>query len=243
MDGIGALVLSGGLGTRLRCAFASGPKGMAPVNGRPFLAYLVDQLRAAGLLNIILCIGHQGEQITEFFGDGSSFGVNLRYSIENKLLGTGGAIKNAEALLPKGHFFILNGDSYFDADLRAMLAFNAAARGMGSLGVVHVEDSSRYGSIVLDNSCRIIEFKEKESGTPAGSGAKAGYVSAGVYLFDRSILDAIPPMVPTSLEREVLPALLARGLFGFRSSGFFIDIGIPSDYLKAQTELPKRLAR
>ena len=222
------LILAGGLGTRLRGVVEDRPKALAEVAGQPFLAYLLDQLRMQSFHDVVLCVGHLGEQIQERFGDGSRWGLSIRYAWEQELLGTAGALKNAQPLI-EGPFLALNGDSYLDSDLRQLVAFHRRRRHIprlaGSLATVRVAETSAYGTLQLGPGGRLERFQEKVA-------AASGWISAGVYVLEPQVLEAIPAGRPASLERETFPALLEQGcrLYGCPMEGFFVDIGTPQGY-------------
>lgn len=203
---------------------------MAPVAGVPFLQLLLARLRDQGIAEVVLGTGYLAEQIEQHFGNGSEFGLTIRYSQEPRPLGTGGAVKLAEPFL-SDPALILNGDSYVEWNLAPMLAL-AAARGADLVMALQaVPDVSRYGNVLIAEDGRITQFIEK------GSAAGAGLINAGVYLLREEIVRRLPNEKPISLEREVFPALLARRVFGVVCAGPFIDIGIPADLARAQTLL------
>jgi len=228
-----ALILAGGLGTRLRHVVSDRPKPMALAGGKPFLEYQIEFLRAQGWTDIVLCLGHQAGQISQHFRDGRKWGVRIRYAVETELLGTAGALRNAAPFID-GPFLVLNGDSYLQADLPALLAFHRGQRAadpqtIGALAAVHVEDASAYGTLELDEGQRIRSFREKAS-------AAAGWVNGGIYVLEPEILSHIPPGRPVSLEKETFPLLLERGyrLYAHPVSAFFVDIGTPAGYARFQ---------
>lgn len=226
------VILAGGLGTRLAPATTAIPKPMVPVAGRPFLVYLLEQVRAAGCTDVGLCIGYRGQTIADYFGDGSAYGLRLRYSQEEALRGTAGALAQARPLLPPGPFFVLNGDSYCPVDFAALQAHHQAHNAQATIVAAHVPDASPYGRLVIGADDAIVAFEEK--GQAAGPSA----VNAGVYLLETTVLDLIPPDQPYSLERDLFPRLTGRGLYAFRQTARFLDIGTPSALAAAQTLLP-----
>lgn len=229
-----ALLLVGGMGTRLRSVIASVPKPLAQVGGTYFLDLLVEQLRNQGFQNLVMCTGYLSEQIESGFGTGSARGVRIEYSREPSPMGTGGAVKLAESLLEGGDdFLVMNGDSFIEVDLQRLIAFHRAHHAIATLAVSRVENSARYGTVHVDQSGRVIGFLEK-TGKP-----EPGIINAGVYVFGRALLDYIP-QGPGSLEKDVFPQLLSRGVFALEQPGMFIDIGTPEDYAMAQ-QLSSRL--
>jgi mannose-1-phosphate guanylyltransferase len=228
------LILVGGLGTRLLSMYAEGPKAMAPIHGAPFLAYLLAKLSDEGFEEVVLCVGHKHQTIQDHFGDGSSSGLRIEYSVEEELLGTGGAIRlAAQRFAPGQRVFAMNGDTLHALDYSAMLQFHGEHRAKCTIGLAEVGDASRYGSVELDEAGRVSAFREKSAV------AHPGLVNSGTYILEPDVVEAIPAGRPVSLEREVLPTLLDDKLMGFPASGYFIDIGVPEDYLRAQKELGK----
>jgi D-glycero-alpha-D-manno-heptose 1-phosphate guanylyltransferase len=237
-----AVILAGGLGTRLRSAFSTGPKSLAPVNGRPFLDYLLRWLNAEGVQEAVLCVGYKRSQIEDFVQEGRNWGLRVSYSIEEELLGTGGAIKKAEPLISGDRAFVLNGDTFLEVNLSEMLDFHRRKQSRATLAVTLAKDKGRYGGLELDWEGRIIRFSEKAGSSKAeGEGNGETSINGGVYLIESQTLSQIPPNVAVSLEKEVLPNLVASGaVYGFRTRGYFLDIGVPDDFERAQIELPER---
>lgn len=228
LNNLPVLLLVGGMGTRLRPVLSSKPKPLAPVGEVPFLELLVLQLRAQGIRRLILCTGHQAEQIKEEFGDGSKWDVSIEYSNEPLPLGTAGAIKLAEPfLLMASDFLVMNGDSFLELDFRRFMRFHQERGGWASIAVRSVPDAARYGTVELDELNRVVCFSEKRGAQ------EPGVVNGGVYLFKREILNCIPEGT-VSLEKDVLPGILGHGVVAFEQDGMFIDIGTPEDYARAQ---------
>ncbi len=228
------IILAGGLGTRLRDTLGDLPKTLAPVGDRPFIGYLMALLSTQGFTDIIISLGHGSQAVKEFLGTGETFGVRIEYPLERELLGTGGAVKLAETLIRDGNFVVANGDTYLEIDLNAMLAFHEAKGALATVALVRMGETRRYGRVVLGADNRIVSLEEKDDrGLP-------GYINGGIYIFQKKVLDSIQSGRVCSLEREVLPLLIGKGLYGFASEGYFIDIGIPEDYERAGKELPGR---
>jgi NDP-sugar pyrophosphorylase family protein len=240
---IQAVILCGGLGTRLSGALAGLPKALAPVGGRPFLDYVLANLASAGVREIVMCTGYRSESIEGEYGADARTGLSVVYSAESVPMGTAGALKRAAPLIYSDPFLVLNGDSFLALDFCKLLAHHRAAQATATLALARVASADRYGAVTLDTNGKIRSFLEKRESAqvPATAGA---LINAGIYVFDRTVLGLIPPPPPAvSLERQILPALIGRGLFGFASDAFFIDIGIPEDYALAQTEIPRRANR
>ena len=226
---IPALLLVGGLGTRLRSLLPATPKALAPVGGAPFLELLVTQLRAQGIRHLVMCTGHLADQIEQRFGGGRDWNLNIDYSKETQPLGTAGAIKLAEHLLKDAaDFLVMNGDSFLEVDFQQLIRFHHEHGGVVSMAVRNVPNAARYGTVRTNQSNRIIAFAEKRGL------AEPGLISGGVYVFKRCVLEHIPDG-QVSLEVDVFPSLLEEGMFAMRQDGLFIDIGTPEDYARAQS--------
>lgn len=227
-----ALVLAGGLATRLGAAAATTPKALLPVAGRPFLHLLLDQLAAAGIRRAILCTGHLADAVEATLGQRYGAGLELVHSRETQPLGTAGALRLALPHLLGHAALVANGDSYLAADLRPFLAWWAARRPEGALLLAHVADTARYGAVECAADGRITAFAEK-----AAVGG-AGWINAGVYVLGRALLAQIPAGRPVSLEREMFPAWAAEGrLLGYAVERPFIDIGTPEALAAAESFL------
>jgi NDP-sugar pyrophosphorylase family protein len=225
--GATAAILAGGLGTRLRGVVADRPKVLAEVLGRPFLAFLLDQLEAAGVARVVLCTGYRGEQVRAAFG--TSYGaLRLAYSQEPGPLGTGGALRMALPLLPCEPVLVMNGDSYCSADFQELWSWHLSRAAEATLLLSHVSDTTRYGRVQVQANGQVLRFDEK------ADAEGPGWISAGIYLLGRSLMLEIPQDRAVSLEREVFPAWIGRGLYGHRSQGRLLDIGTPESYAAAE---------
>ena len=228
MEDIPVLLLVGGMGTRLRSVLSDKPKPLAPIGDISFLELLVLQLRSQGFHQLVMCTGFQADQIKQEFADGRKWDVTVDYSEESRPLGTAGAIKLAERFVSQApDFLVMNGDSFLELDLRRLIRFHRAHGGTASIAVSRVPDAGRYGTVHIDGKNRVARFSEK-MGIPA-----SGVINGGVYVFNRDILQSIPDG-PSSLEKDVFPALLNQGVFALEQDGIFIDIGTPEDYARAQ---------
>lgn len=227
-----AIILAGGFGTRLRHIVPDVPKPMAPVDGRPFLRYLLDDLTSKGVDRIVLAVGYMKEVIIEYFGD-CYRGAELIYSPEDSPLLTGGAVKQALAHCREDSVFVVNGDTYFDVDLKSMAEFKAEKNASFVLAARPMSNFDRYGTLALDSSGRILKFCEKMP-------TECGIINGGIYLMDRGFLADIEAQT-FSLENDVLEKVVGlKELFAFISKGYFIDIGVPVDYEQAQTDFQER---
>lgn len=226
-DGLTAIILVGGRGTRLASVVSDRPKPLADVGGRPFVTRLLDQLSAAGVREAILCTGHLGEQVSAELGD--SYGpMTLGYSREAQPLGTGGATRLAAASVVADPAIVMNGDAYCGVELRELLAAHHEARALSTILVTRVEDGARYGRVVTDDIGNVTEFREKQPG------AGAAWINAGVYVVATSRLLAIPEGRPVSLEREVFPEWVGDRFHAHRCEAPFLDIGTPESYAAAE---------
>jgi D-glycero-alpha-D-manno-heptose 1-phosphate guanylyltransferase len=227
MNGLTAAILAGGLGTRLRSVVADRPKVLAEVAGRPFLAHLLEQLAAAGVCETVLLVGYGADQVCDTFG--TRFGeMRLMYSVEHTPLGTAGALRNALNQFARQDVLLLNGDSFCDVNLGALVQAHRNWRDAEvSLSLARVDNASRFGRVRVGRDRRVLRFEEK---IPVATG---GWINAGVYLMRREVVEGIPAGVPSSLERDVFPHLVGQGkVRGFRG-GRFIDIGVPDSYARA----------
>ena len=221
-----AIVLAGGLGTRLRGVVPDLPKPMAPVAGRPFLAWILGQLVDAGFDRAVLAVGYRHEAVHDHFGD--AFGaLELHYSVEDRPLGTGGALRLAAENLTSLPAFVLNGDTYLELDYQSMLDAHTKQAEQMSVAVCSVADVARYGAIELEER-HIRGFLEKGQAGP-------GIINAGTYLLSSAIVNRIPLGEPFSFEQQLLvPQIGEIRPAAFRATGLFIDIGVPEDYARAQ---------
>ncbi len=222
-----AAILAGGLGTRLSAVVADRQKVVATVRGRPWLATLLDQLVDAGVREAVLCTGHRGEQVTQAFGDRYRE-LRLRYSQEPEPLGTGGALRLALPMLSGDPVLAMNGDSYCAADLKPFLERHWAWEARATLLLTQVADRRRFGSVDTGPDHAVRGFVEK------GGDPGPGWINAGVYLLSREVIAAIPTGRRVSLEHEVFPAWVGKGLFAHPGGGRFLDIGTPADYASAE---------
>jgi len=225
---IPVLLLVGGMGTRLRSVVPNAPKPLATVGDKSFLELLVLQLREQGFRQLVMCSGYLADQIENHFGDGSRWDVSIEYSKESQPLGTGGAVKLAEPLLRGcSTFVVMNGDSFMESNFEELLRNHSAQKALLTMAVRRVENAGRYGTVQISPDQRITGFAEKTgSETP-------GIVNAGIYVFDSKILEEIAPGA-SSLERDLFPNILGRGVHAVEQKGMFIDIGTPEDYARAQ---------
>jgi D-glycero-alpha-D-manno-heptose 1-phosphate guanylyltransferase len=230
-----AIVLAGGLGTRLRGVVDDVPKPMAPVQGRPFLALVLDQLVDAGFKTAIFAAGYRHEAIRGSFG-AAYRDLSLRYSVEREPLGTGGAIRLACEQTDARDVFVLNGDTYLELDFRAMMAAHLRTRSQFSMAICRVPDVARYGALEVHDDI-VQRFLEKGRSGP-------GWINAGTYVLGPETRARLRPQGAFSFEHDLLAFEVSsiRPL-AFRASGLFVDIGIPEDYARAQQLFAPGLAQ
>ena len=223
-----AVVLAGGLGTRLRTAVPDVPKPMASVNGRPFLEYLLEYWIAQGVKRFILSTGYRHEALAAHFS-AAFHGAAIRQVVEERQLGTGGGLLLARAAVEaRGPFLVLNGDTFFEVALEALRQFHAAHRADATLALFRSPQQGRYTGIDVGKAGEIRSF---------GAGARGGLANGGVYLMEASFLEGGPwqPRSAVSLEEDILPFAVQAGkrVYGMECAGRFLDIGVPEDYARA----------
>ncbi len=229
-----AVLLAGGLGTRLRSVVSDRPKPMALIGEKPFMEYVVLELKKHGITEIIFAVGYKGSMVEEYFKDGSQLGIRVSYAYEETLLGTAGAIKNAGRLATDERFFVLNADTFYQIDYGRLVSMSEERDLDMALVLREVPDVSRYGQAVLEDGW-LTAFDEKTEE------AKPGTINGGVYYLRRSLLEEIPEG-KVSLEHDMIPKWLSEGkksLGGMVNDGYFIDIGIPEDYYRFIDDVEK----
>jgi mannose-1-phosphate guanylyltransferase len=227
-----ALILAGGEGTRLRPLTSTVPKLVVPLVDRPFIAFMLDWLRGHGVDDVIMSCGFLAAGVRNVLGDGSAYGVRLRYVEEPQPLGTGGAVKFAEPLLDE-RFLMLNGDVLTDLDLTAQMRRHEQSGARATLALTPVDDPSAYGLVRTGTDGEVTEFVEK----PSPDQIDTQNISAGAYVLERSVLDLLEPDQPASIERDVFPRLVGEGLYGCVSEGYWLDIGTPERYLQGTYDI------
>ncbi len=231
-----AVILVGGEGTRLRPVTSRVPKPVAPVVERPFVAYILDNLARHGVERAIFSTGFLAEAIEAVIGDGSGYGLEVDYAVEDEPLGTAGAIANCQDKLENGSFYVFNGDVLSDVDLSALAASHVARGGMGTIFLTPVEDPRRYGLVELREDGAIASFLEKP-----GEWEGTALINAGVYVLEPEVLEMIPRGRLFSIERGVFPKLASAGsLYGYVDHGYWRDIGTPDSYLQAHFDILER---
>ncbi len=229
-----AILLVGGMGTRMQPLTFTTPKPMLKVVGIPFTEHQIVKAREAGVKEIVLATSFMAEIFEPYFGNGEKFGIRISYAVEESALGTGGAIRNAASKLTgTGPVVIFNGDVLSSHDLSEQMTFHSEKRADATLYLTEVPDARAFGVVELDNEKKILSFNEKMENPPTNM------INAGCYIFNRDVIESIPTGKVVSVERETFPTLLQNGgrLFGFVDSGYWLDIGNPGALLTATRDL------
>jgi len=236
--GVDAVVLVGGQGTRLRPLTLSAPKPMLPMAGAPFLSHLLSRIRAAGISHVVLGTSYRAEVFEDYFGDGSSLGLELEYVVEAEPLDTGGAIRNVADRLRADNAVIFNGDILSGADLVSLVDAHRKAEADVTLHLQRVADPARFGSVPTDSRGRVTEFLEKSPNPPTDQ------INAGCYVFRREVIESIPAGRRVSVERETFPGLLTSGahLHGFVDASYWLDVGTPDAFVRGSADLVRGVA-
>jgi mannose-1-phosphate guanylyltransferase len=228
-----ALILAGGEGTRLRPLTSTMPKPVVPLVGRPFITFMIDWLQRHGVEDVILSCGFLAEDVRRVLGEGEGLGVRIRYVEEPSPLGTGGALRFAGDLLDE-RFLMLNGDVLTDIDITAQLDQHERTGARATIALFGVEDPSAYGLVRLNSDRSVSEFLEK----PSPDQIDTNLINAGAYVLEHSLLDEMAsPGTTISIERDVFPTLVGRGLYGFEADGYWLDIGTPERYLQGTFDI------
>jgi D-glycero-alpha-D-manno-heptose 1-phosphate guanylyltransferase len=225
-----AIILAGGLGTRLREIIWDLPKPMAPVGGKPFLHYILERLEMQGVRRVILAVGYKHETISSYFGH--RFGeIRITYSVEEEPLGTGGALKKAMTQIASDQVLLLNGDTMFHVDIPRLVQVHIDRAADLTLSLKPMKHFDRYGAVIVSSDCRVLSFQEKRM-------CESGLINGGVYVARTDLWDPFQLLAPFSFEQFLgNPGAQKLNMYGFLSEGYFIDIGIPEDYERAKSEL------
>ena len=229
-----AILLVGGRGTRLAPLTNNTPKPMLQVAGIPFTQHQIEKAQSAGITEIVLATSFKADLFEPYFGDGSNFGISIKYAVEEVPLGTGGAIRNAAQMLSgAGDVAIFNGDVLSQHDLDAQFKFHDEKGADVTLYLTKVADARAFGAVELDETGRVFAFNEKMDNPPTN------IINAGCYIFNPKVIDEIPFAQVVSVERETFPQLLKSGakVFGFIDTSYWLDIGTPTALLKASRDL------
>lgn len=229
IENITAVILVGGMGTRLRSVIGDKQKTLACVDKKPFVTHLLKQISEFGIKNIVLCVGYKADAVRTAIGT-SAYGLKISYSEEKTPLGTGGALRLALSKIDTEYLLVMNGDSYVDFELNSFVSWHNQKRAEASLLLTRVKDVSRYGRVVINEDESVELFEEK------GRFSGADYISTGVYLFKKNILVSIPEKVNYSLEKDFFPNLITNHkLYGMKVKCKFIDIGTPKSFENAKS--------
>jgi mannose-1-phosphate guanylyltransferase len=237
LSGLEAVVLVGGMGTRMRPLTLSAPKPMLPTAGVPFLTHLLSRIRAAGVRHVVLGTSYRAEVFAEYFGDGSALGLALEYVVEDEPLGTGGGIRNVAAKLSEPDVLVFNGDVLSGLDPAEVVATHRAASADVTLHLVQVPDPRAFGCVPTTYEGRVLEFLEKTDNPPTDQ------INAGCYVFRREVIDSIPVGRPVSVERETFPGLLASGAHvqSHVDDSYWLDLGTPAAFVRGSADLVRGL--
>jgi mannose-1-phosphate guanylyltransferase len=227
-----AVILVGGEGKRLRPLTSTVPKPVVPLVDRPFISFMLEWLRQHGTEDVVVSCGFLATSVRNVLGDGSSLGIRLRFVEEPDPRGTAGALKFAEPMLDE-RFLLLNGDVLTDIDLTEQIAQHEHTGARATLALVPVADPTAYGLVHLEADRSVKDFVEK----PSSDRVDTNLISAGAYVLERDILELIPPDRAVSIEREVWPLLVGKGLYGFPSDSYWLDIGTPARYLQGTFDI------
>jgi len=229
-----AVILVGGEATRLRPLTYNTPKALVPVLNTPFIEHVIRYLSSHQIKDIIMTQSQFAQPIRSYLGNGSQFGVNLSYTVEEPPLGTAGAVKNAEGLLDET-FLVLNGDIFTDLDITAMIDYHRRKKAKVTIALTPVDDPTSYGLIETNAQGRVTRFLEK----PEWSQVTTNMINAGTYVLEPEVLSYIPPQTNFSFEHGVFPLLLDQGqpVYAYPSSAYWIDIGTPEKYRRLHRDL------
>ncbi|WP_287130222.1 NDP-sugar synthase [Candidatus Cyanaurora vandensis] len=233
-----AVIVAGGKGTRLRPLTHRTPKPMLPLFERPFLVYLIERCRQVGVTDIILNVHYAARQVQDYLGEGKDFGVHIRYSVEETPLDTCGAVKLGADYFTGEALLVFNADILTDLDLNQLIRWHQDHGHLGTLALARVPDPTAYGLVELDPQGRVLSFREKPTAQQAQQWG-IDTINAGTYLLEPEVFARVPAGVPWSFERQLFPQLVetARGLGGFVSPGYWLDIGTPQKYAQAHTDI------
>jgi mannose-1-phosphate guanylyltransferase len=235
---VDAVVLVGGMGTRLRPLTLSAPKPMLPTAGLPFLTHLLSRIADAGIEHVVLGTSYKAGVFEAEFGDGSKLGLQIDYVVEDEPLGTGGGIANVTSKLRHDTAVVFNGDVLSGCDLRSLLDHHTEHDADVTLHLVRVGDPRAFGCVPTDSDNRVTAFLEKTQDPPTDQ------INAGCYVFKRSVIEQIPTGRALSVEREVFPGLLADGykVCGYVDATYWRDMGTPEDFVRGSADLVRGIA-
>lgn len=230
-----AIIIAGGFGTRLRPVTDYCPKPALPIMGKPFLDYQLELLQRVGVKKVVFSLMYLADRIIDIFKDGSQYGMEFHYAVEEEPLGTGGGIKNCERFLSDETTIVFNGDVLTDIDLKGVIDSHQRNNAKISIVMTPVEDPTMYGVILTEPDGRILKFLEK----PSKKEATQNTINAGIYIYERDVFEHIPAGENYSVERQLYPDMLEKGyrFYGFKSTDYWLDIGTPEKFLKAHWDM------
>ncbi|MBD2104202.1 sugar phosphate nucleotidyltransferase [Leptolyngbya sp. FACHB-261] len=233
-----AVIIAGGKGTRLRPLTYGCPKPMLPLLGQPFLVWMVERCRQAGITDILLNVQYQAHQVSDYFGDGSAYGVRIRYVEEAEPLDTAGAMKLAEQYFTGESLVVFNADILTDLDLNALIQFHKASGAQATLTLSRVEDPTAFGLVELTPENRVLAFREKPTAEEAAA-LGIDTINAGTYVLEPELFAPYAVGKPLSFEKTVFPELLTGNgkMMGFVWEGYWMDLGTPAKFYQAQLDI------
>jgi|MudIll2142460700_1097286.scaffolds.fasta_scaffold01436_2 NDP-sugar pyrophosphorylase family protein len=230
MEKLDAIILAGGLGTRLKKIIGDLPKVLAPINNRPFLDVILSSLNKCGCIQrVVIAVGYLADKVIKEYANRHEYDFGILFSEEKEPLGTGGAIRKALPYTKTEDVLALNGDSYAEMNIVDLIETHRKKHAAMTIVLTEIENTGRYGRVKVDAEQRILSFEDK---TPGEAGE---YVNAGMYLFNRGLFYSIQKNGAISLEKELLPIFLEKGVYGHITHGKFMDIGVPETYRMAKT--------
>jgi len=231
---IQAVILAGGLGTRLRPYTLLLPKPMLPVGPKPILEHIVEWLKLNGITDIIVSTGYLGKTIQEYFGHGKDWGVKIQYAASPHPLGIAGQLKSAENLL-RSRFVCVYGDAILELDLKKLIRFHEDHKSLATMALMKYSTNLKYGFLETDRNGLITEWKEKP--------VISGYINVGCYVMEKAFLRHIPPNQMYGMREAFEDAIRHGKVFGVRLGGHFTDIGDTKSYREANEEFTKKMGR
>lgn len=226
-----ALILAGGFGVRLREVISDRPKILAPIKGKAFIDYLFYLLKKRGFTEVVLSLGYLSDFVKDYVNQRPLYNLSVIFSVENRPLGTAGAIKEAERFLQGGHFFVINGDTYLDVDYKKILNFHQEKKAGGTIVLAKNTYSKGWGQAILKRKGQVKWFGIKEEDA-------TGFVNSGVYVFTDNIFSSLKKGYRSSIEKDLIPLLIKKKAFyGIKVKNSFLDIGTREGYLKAKSLL------
>ncbi len=221
------VILAGGMGTRLRQVVSDRPKVMAEIKGKPFIAYLLDQLVEANIERVIISTGYMADTVEDNIGR-SYNNIRIEYSKEEVPLGTAGALKLAGRTVDTEYCLVMNGDSYTEFDDTTLYLAHKQKNANITLVVKALDETDRFGVVCKNENNEIIDFMEK------GRNKGSGFINSGIYLMKTSVIHEISKTTPSSLEYDFFPSMIGKSIYGYETAGNFIDIGTPKSYAQAE---------